>query len=71
MVKLLLRYGSTRFLILILMMTVSTSLVYVGLVKTAFETLHDYSYMKQCAIGFSGINNLILCMIELVKNYFY
>ncbi|KAG7154505.1 Rhomboid-related protein 4-like [Homarus americanus] len=49
------RYGSVKFLILLVVFTIATNLTYVGLVWLASELLESYSYMKQCAIGFSGV----------------
>lgn len=49
------RYGSLKFLILLVVFTAATSLTYIGLVWGATEAFHTYSYMKQCAIGFSGV----------------
>lgn len=48
------RFGSVKFAILTVVFTLATSLTYVGLVWGATEVLENYSYMKQCAIGFSG-----------------
>lgn len=48
-------FGSVKFAILTVVFTLATSLTYVGLVWGATEVLENYSYMKQCAIGFSGV----------------
>lgn len=48
------RFGSAQFLILLVVFTLATSLTYVGLAWLAKEFYESYSYMKQCAIGFSG-----------------
>ncbi|XP_045619967.2 rhomboid-related protein 4 [Procambarus clarkii] len=50
-----LRYGSVKFCILLAVFTIATSLTYVGLVWGATEIFETYSYMRQCAIGFSGV----------------
>lgn len=49
------RFGSVKFIILLVVFTLSTSLTYVGLSWLAAEFFEDYSYMKTCAIGFSGV----------------
>lgn len=49
------RYGSTNFAFLLLMISVLTSVIYVGLGHTLTEVLDDSYYMKSCAIGFSGV----------------
>ncbi|XP_076041489.1 rhomboid-related protein 4-like [Oratosquilla oratoria] len=49
------RYGSRKFLVLLLIFTLATSSMYVALVKMAAEYFHDWSHMRTCAIGFSGV----------------
>ncbi|XP_023707420.1 rhomboid-related protein 4 [Cryptotermes secundus] len=49
------RYGSTNFGFLLLMISVLTSVIYVGLGYTLTEVLHNSYYMRSCAIGFSGV----------------
>ena len=49
------RFGSLRFLITVAILTVLSSVIYVGLALVASDILEDYSYMNQCAIG-STIN---------------
>ncbi|XP_069948206.1 rhomboid-related protein 4 isoform X3 [Cherax quadricarinatus] len=49
------RFGSLKFFILLVIFTLATSLTYVGLAWVAAEALDTYSYMRQCAIGFSGV----------------
>ena len=50
------RFGSLRFLITVAILTVLSSVIYVGLALVASDILEDYSYMNQCAIGSSTIN---------------
>lgn len=54
------RYGSTNFAFLLLMISVLTSVIYVGLGHMLSEVLHDSYYMRSCAIGFSGNQVLFL-----------
>ncbi|XP_037089671.1 rhomboid-related protein 4-like [Pollicipes pollicipes] len=49
------RMGSRKFAILLGVFSVSCSLTYLALAKTATEFLQDESYSRQCAIGFSGV----------------
>ena len=47
--------GSLAFLTLLVFMIGLTGLVYVGLCATLAKNLKDPSYLRQCAIGFSGV----------------
>ncbi|KAG0714015.1 Rhomboid-related protein 4 [Chionoecetes opilio] len=49
------KYGSVKFFILLVLFTLATSLTYAGLALAASRHYDDYSYMKQCAIGFSSV----------------
>ncbi|KAF0293771.1 Rhomboid-related protein 4 [Amphibalanus amphitrite] len=49
------RMGSRRFAILLAVFSVSCSITYLALAKTATDFFHDGSYSRQCAIGFSGV----------------
>ncbi|RZF42036.1 hypothetical protein LSTR_LSTR006629 [Laodelphax striatellus] len=49
------RYKSLNFLILMTILSLMTSVIYVALAMAATEAFDDYSYMKSCAIGFSGV----------------
>lgn len=49
------RFGSVKFFILLVIFTLAESLTYVGLAVAAAEYYESYSYMRQCAIGFSGV----------------
>ncbi|XP_075221349.1 rhomboid-related protein 4-like isoform X2 [Lycorma delicatula] len=49
------RYHSMNFLILLVIITLMTSGIYVGLAVGCARFMVDYSYMKSCAIGFSGV----------------
>ena len=46
--------GSRKFAILLAVFSVSCSLTYLALAKSATEFFEDISYSRQCAIGFSG-----------------
>lgn len=60
------RYGSKKFLILLCILTLATSGIYVGLAYIALEVTYDYSYMRQCAIGFSGV----LFALKVLTTYY-
>lgn len=49
------RLGSVKFFITLLLLTILSSAIYVGLAVFASELFNDFSYMRQCAIGFSGV----------------
>ncbi|KAL7646232.1 UNVERIFIED_CONTAM: hypothetical protein RMT77_003141 [Armadillidium vulgare] len=49
------RYGSLKFSVILLVFMISTSGMYLALSKALYMYFDDYSYMKQCAIGFSGV----------------
>jgi len=49
------RLGSVRFLLTLVALTLMSSVAYVGLAVLAADLSDDYSYMQQCAIGFSGV----------------
>jgi len=49
------RFGSRKFAVLLAVFSVSCSLVYLALAKSAAELFQDDSYARQCAIGFSGV----------------
>ena len=49
------RYGSLAFLAILILMIGLTGLVYVGLCATIAKNLKDLSYLRQCAVGFSGV----------------
>ncbi|KAK3888932.1 hypothetical protein Pcinc_007033 [Petrolisthes cinctipes] len=59
------RYGTLKFLILLLVFTVASSLTYVGLAFCAAKYFESSSYMKTCAIGFSGV----LFALKVVTTY--
>ncbi|XP_071451655.1 rhomboid-related protein 4-like [Hetaerina americana] len=48
-------FGSCNFAVFLLLMTLLCSVTYVALSAILFRVLHDYAYMKTCAIGFSGV----------------
>ncbi|PSN49430.1 Rhomboid-related protein 4 [Blattella germanica] len=48
------RYGSTNFAFVLAMISVITSVIYVGLAVGLTNVLQDKHFMQQCAIGFSG-----------------
>uniref|UniRef100_A0A0P4WCV6 Peptidase S54 rhomboid domain-containing protein n=1 Tax=Scylla olivacea TaxID=85551 RepID=A0A0P4WCV6_SCYOL len=48
-------FGSVKFFILLVVFTLATSLTYVGLAWAATEYFKSYSYMRECAVGFSGV----------------
>ena len=55
------RYGSKCFAIILIFLTILTSGIYVLLAQAMSEVFENDSYMKSCAIGFSGsfsIHNL-------------
>jgi len=60
------RYGSKKFLILLSLLTLASSGIYVGLAYMATEITHDYFYMRQCAIGFSGV----LFALKVLTTYY-
>ena len=49
------RYGSVRFVGLLSLFSIMTGIVYAILAYMAAELLDDPSYIRQCAIGFSGV----------------
>ncbi|XP_054290608.1 rhomboid-related protein 4-like [Macrosteles quadrilineatus] len=49
------RYGSSNFALLLAFLTLLTNSFYIALAKFGSEFLEDYSMMKSCAIGFSGV----------------
>ena len=49
------RYGSLAFLSILILVGGLTGLVYVGLCATIAKNLKDPSYLRQCAVGFSGV----------------
>lgn len=49
------RFGSAGFILLLIFFTFSTSFVYVFLAQVASEFLQDRTYIRQCAVGFSGV----------------
>lgn len=48
------RFGSAKFFILLVIFILAEGLTYVGLAWVAAEFFESYSYMRECAIGFSG-----------------
>lgn len=48
------RYKSANFFLLLAIITLMTSGIYVGLAVACARLTLDYSYMRTCAIGFSG-----------------
>ena len=48
------RYGTINFAAILSILSLATSGIYVLISKIASEALHDASYMRSCAIGFSG-----------------
>uniref|UniRef100_A0A1B6ELJ7 Peptidase S54 rhomboid domain-containing protein n=1 Tax=Cuerna arida TaxID=1464854 RepID=A0A1B6ELJ7_9HEMI len=49
------RYGSSNFAVLLAFLVVITNGFYIALAKFGSEFLEDYSMMRSCAIGFSGV----------------
>ncbi|KAG8329786.1 Rhomboid- protein 4 [Homalodisca vitripennis] len=49
------RYGSSNFAVLLAFLVVITNSFYIALAKFGSEFLEDYSMMRSCAIGFSGV----------------
>lgn len=49
------RLGSRRFAVILLVFSIACSAIYLILAQLASEIFDDYSYCKQCAIGFSGV----------------
>merc|ERR1719150_1544116 len=49
------RLGSPKFFLTISILTITSSMFYVLLALVGSELLEDYSIMRQCAIGFSGV----------------
>lgn len=49
------RLGSVRFFCLLIVFTILTSCTYLGLNLALFEVTRDRSYLKTCAVGFSGV----------------
>ena len=49
------KIGSAKFLLTLIVLTVMSSTVYVGLALLGSDLLGDPSLMRQCAIGFSGV----------------
>lgn len=62
------KYGSSNFLILLGFLVMMTNSIYIALAKYGSEFLDDYSMMKSCAIGFSGLTASILCV--KISRYF-
>jgi len=60
------RFGSVKFFISLVILTVLSSAVYVALALIASEVFEDFSYMRQCAIGFSGV----LFALKVVANHY-
>ncbi|KAG8232272.1 hypothetical protein J437_LFUL011759 [Ladona fulva] len=48
-------FGSKNFALFLILASVLCSATYVGLAFALFRLLNDYSYLKTCAIGFSGV----------------
>lgn len=49
------KYGSKYFLILLAVFTIMNSFLYVGIEILAYHLFNDFSYLKNCAVGFSGV----------------
>ena len=49
------RLGSARFLVTLVLLTLSSSVMYVMLAMAGADVLEDPGLMSQCAIGFSGV----------------
>lgn len=60
------RFGSFRFFITLVVLTLMSSTAYVALAMFAADLLEDYSYMQQCAVGFSGV---LFAMKVLTTHY--
>lgn len=48
-------FGSVNFALFLLLASVLCSVTYVAMATVLFKLFQDYSYMKSCAIGFSGV----------------
>lgn len=48
-------FGSVKFFILLVVLTLAEGLTYVGLAYAASQYFESYSYMRECAVGFSGV----------------
>jgi rhomboid domain-containing protein 1 len=49
------KLGSSKFVLLLGLFTVSTGITYVGLNYLIGEVLEDSAYLNRCAVGFSGV----------------
>lgn len=49
------RYGSSNFAFLLAFLICMTNAFYIAIAKFGGEFLDDYSMMRTCAIGFSGL----------------
>lgn len=49
------RYGSSNFVLLLAFLICMTNAFYIAIAKFGGEFLEDYSMMRTCAIGFSGL----------------
>jgi rhomboid domain-containing protein 1 len=49
------RHGSLGFLLLLIVLTVLTGWIYVGMSALAAQYTMDPRYMTKCAVGFSGV----------------
>ena len=54
------KFGTVRYILLLLLFTVSTGLAYLGLNYCLLELTQDESYIHRCAVGFSGRSPLSL-----------
>lgn len=59
------RYGSTNFAFILLILTLTTSFMYLLVAQTMTNIMENTSYMESCAIGFSG-NYCIFCNYEFI-----